>query len=269
MSNVYTVSGLCFAYEDAGVLFEISFDVHQGAFFTIIGPNGSGKSTLLSLMAGIMRSPEGRIRFFDAPIENFSRKKLASMIGYVPQQIDPDIPFTVEEVVLFGRTPHLGIFGIETRQDIEAAKRAMEYTGIEHLARRRLDRLSGGERQRVVIARALCQEPEVLLLDEPTASLDISHQVRIMDILAALKKEQNITVIMVSHDINLAAMYCDTFLLLSSGRVVAKGSAGEVLRFDALEKAYGWPVLVSENPLGGMPQITPVPGRFLDPEKRW
>jgi iron complex transport system ATP-binding protein len=139
----------------------------------------------------------------------------------------------------------------------------MAITEVAHLADRKLDQLSGGEQQRVFIARALCQEPEIILLDEPTASLDISHQIRVMDLMEKLKIEKKVTVVMVSHDVNLAAMYGDKLLLLRSGEIASLGLPPEVLTFQNLEDTYGCKVLVDENPLGRSPRVTPVPKKFL------
>jgi len=181
----------------------------------------------------------------------------------MPQTIPLDFPFTVAEVVLMGRSSRLSLLQMEGRSDLEKAREAMERSHVVHLAGRSMDRLSGGERQRVFLAQALCQEPRLLLLDEPTAALDLAHQVHLMDLLEELRREEEITIIMVSHDINLAAMYGDTILLLKDGRSVGQGPPTGVLTFDALEAAYGCAVLVDDSPLGPFPRVTPVPRRYL------
>ncbi len=142
----------------------------------------------------------------------------------------------------------------------------MAFTEIDHLAHRRIDQLSGGERQRVFIARAICQEPEIILLDEPTAALDIAHQLRVMDLMEKMKSDKQITVVMVSHDINLAAMYADSLMLMKAGRLITYGAPGDVLSYQTLETAYGCPLLVDKSPLGEMPRVTPVPGRYIRPD---
>jgi iron complex transport system ATP-binding protein len=169
----------------------------------------------------------------------------------------------VEEAVLMGRAPHQNVLGIPQDRDIETTRQAMAITEVTHLADRKLDQLSGGEQQRVFIARALCQEPEIILLDEPTASLDISHQIRVMDLMEKLKIEKEVTVVMVSHDVNLAAMYGDRLLLLRNGEIASLGLPHEVLTFRNLEATYGCKVLVDESPLGKSPRVTPVPRKFL------
>jgi iron complex transport system ATP-binding protein len=174
-----------------------------------------------------------------------------------------DFPFSVMQTVLMGRYPHLGVLGIEGETDLAVARRALEFTGMTHLADRKMDQLSGGERQRAFIARALCQEPKLLLLDEPTAALDLAHQGRVMDLMEQLKREAGATVLMVSHDVNLAAMYADRLLLLQEGKIIALGTPREVMTYEILESVYGCPLLVDETSLDRLPRITLVPRRFL------
>jgi len=168
-------------------------------------------------------------------------------------------------LVLMGRSPYLGILGMEHPEDMERARRAMDFTDVSSLAHRKLDQLSGGERQRVMIARAICQEPRIILLDEPTASLDLAHQVRVMDLMERLRDEKGVTILMVSHDINLAALYGNRLMLLKEGRVLSIGPPAEVLTFQTLESAYGCPLLVDKSPLGDFQRVTLVPQKFIDP----
>jgi len=263
MNPVITVTKLNYAYGDISVLRDISFQIQRSDFFIIIGPNGSGKTTLLRLLAGIISPGDGRIDVLGDSIEDYTRKSLARKIAYVSQTVPVDFPFTVSEVVLMGRSPHLGMLGLEKEKDLVTAKQAMEFTELDHLADRRMNQLSGGECQRVFIARAICQETDIILLDEPTASLDLAHQTRIMDLMEKLQKERDITVVMVSHDVNLAAMYGKTLLLLKEGQIVSRGKTDEVLTFQTLEAAYGCTLLVDESPLGRFPRVTPVPGRLM------
>ncbi len=257
------IKNLSYAYEDLQVLEDLSFSVNKGEFFVVIGPNGSGKTTLVKLIAGLLRPKRSEVRIMGEDIRSYGRKSLARQIAFVPQNVPLDFPFTVSDVVLFGRAPHLGTFGLESENDIKLADQAMAFTEVDHLARRRMDQLSGGERQRVFIARAICQEPEIIILDEPTAALDIAHQMRIMDLMEKMKQEKSITAIMVSHDINLAAMYADTLLLLKNGRLFKWGPPDEILSYETLEPVYGCPLLVDESPLGRLPRVTPVPGRYI------
>ena len=268
MKTAVEVKDLRYTYGKTPVLKDLSFLVRAGDFFVIIGPNGSGKTTLMKLMSRITGLQRGEITVFGRPITDYSRRALARTIAYVPQSTPIDFPFTVTQVVLMGRSPHLGMLAFEGNNDRNLAMKAISYTGIEHLAHRKLDQLSGGERQRVFIARAICQQPRIILLDEPTASLDLAHQVRIMDLMESLKTETGVTVIMVSHDVNLAAMYGDRLLLLRDGDVVNMGSPAEVLNFQTLEDAYGCKLLVDQSPLGRFPRVTPVPQKFLEAGKR-
>ena len=200
----------------------------------------------------------------DPGSDNDTYRALARRIAYVPQSAPVAFAFSVLQVVLMGRAPHLGLLGFEGEADLQSARQAMQMTGIQHLADRRLDQLSGGEQQRVLIARAICQQPRILLLDEPTAALDLAHQVRIMDVLERLKNEKQVTVVMVSHDLNLAAMYADQVMLLDRGRPASLGPPGQVLDFAVLEKVYGCTLLVDRSPLGEYPRVHLVPGRYLD-----
>lgn len=257
------VKDLNHSYGDAPVLKHLDFAVQKGKFFVVIGPNGSGKTTLMKILAGILEPVSGRMELLGRPFYQYSRKSLARTVAFVPQTVPVDFPFTVTELVLMGRTPYLGILGLERERDLEIARRAIAFTGVEHLAHRKLDQLSGGERQRVFVARAVCQEPQVILLDEPTASLDLAHQVRLMDLMEKLKQEKGVTVVMVSHDVNLAAMYGDALLLLNRGRIVRLGPPEKVITFQILEEVYGCALLVDQSPLGDFPRVTPVPGKFI------
>lgn len=258
-----TVKNLDCFYGDIQALKDLSFSVTKGDFFIIIGPNGSGKTTLMKVMAGILKPKNGRLKILNRTVESYARKDLARTMAFVPQMMPVDFPFSVMEVVLMGRSPYMGMLGVEQEEDLKIAEQALTFTGINHLARRKLDQLSGGEQQRVFIARAISQEPEIMLLDEPTASLDLAHQIRLMDLMEKLKKEKGITVVMVSHDVNLAAMYSDRLLLLNKGEMVCLGPPDEVLTFQTLEAAYGCTLLVDESPLGRVPRITPVPQKYI------
>jgi len=265
MKKVIEARRLSYSYGDLPVLGDLSFSVFQGDFFVVIGPNGSGKTTLLKCISRILRPRAGRLEILGRPLQHYSRRSLARSIALVPQTTPVDFPFTVTEVVLMGRSPHLGLLGVEHQQDLDMARQAMEFTGVLSLAHRRVDELSGGERQRAMIARAICQEPQIILLDEPTASLDLAHQVRIMDLMEQLRDERQVTIVMVSHDINLAALYGSRLMLLKEGRILSLGSPSEVLTFQTLEAAYECPLLVDKSPLGDFQRVTLVPQKFIDP----
>jgi len=263
MSPAVLVKHLQVSYGRQPVLRDLSFEVPEGAFFIIIGPNSSGKTTLLRAIAGTVQPQQGQVEIWGDPVSHFSKKALARLIAVVPQRVATDIPFTVQEVVLMGRSPHVGWMGLEQQKDLDLAVEAMTFTNVAHLAQRALSQLSGGELQRVIIARAICQQPRLLLLDEPTAALDPAHQVGIMDLMAQLQEERGLTVVMVSHDLNLAAMYGVQLLLLKEGKTIQSGRPADVLTYALLEQTYGCPVLVDENPLGRVPRVTLVPRRFL------
>jgi len=257
------VQNLSHAYGNLPVLNNITFSVSKGDFFIIIGPNGSGKTTLMKVISGILKPQNGQLEIMGRSIDNYTRKNLAQTIAFVPQTIPVDFPFTVTEIVLMGRSPYLGMLGLEQEIDLEIAQQAINFTGIEHLAHRKLDQLSGGEQQRVFIARAICQQPQVILLDEPTSSLDLAHQVRLMDLMERLKADKGVTVVMVSHDVNLAAMYGNRLLLLNQGQIMRLGTPEEVLTFQTLEETYGCTLLVDKSPLGKIPRVTLVPRKFM------
>jgi len=262
MNTAITTKNLSHSFGEDLVLKNVSFQVPKQDFFIIIGPNGSGKTTLMKIISGILKPRNGELKIQNRSIDQYHRKALARTIAFVPQMTFADFPFTVTEIVLMGRSPYLGILGLEEEKDMEIARQAIAFTGLENLAHRKLDQLSGGEQQRVFIARAICQEPDIILLDEPTASLDLAYQVRIMDLMEQLKNEKGITVVMVSHDVNLAAMYADHLLLLHKGQVLCQGLPDEVITFQTLEAAYGCTILVDESPLGKSPRVTLVPRKY-------
>lgn len=189
-------------------------------------------------------------------------------MAIVPQQIEVGFPFTVADTVIMGRTPHLGFLGMESPEDFHIADEAMKFTDVAHLSERKLYQLSGGELQRVIIARAICQQPEIILLDEPTTALDPAHQLKIMDLMERLRQQNNTTIIMVSHDLNLASMYGDRLLLLKDGQVIKSGDPQTVLNKTLLEQCYGCRMHVDQNPLGHVARITPVPDKYLHLQKQ-
>jgi iron complex transport system ATP-binding protein len=267
LNSAIDIKNLSHSYDSLVVLNNLSFSIQKGDFFIIIGPNGSGKTTLLKIISGLVKLQQGDLKILDQSLQSYTRKALAKNIAYVPQMVSMDFPFSAMDLVLMGRSPHLGPLGLGQEKDVEIAKKAMAFTGVEHLGSRKLEQLSGGEQQRVFIARAICQAPEVILLDEPTASLDLAHQVRIMDMMEKLKNERNVTVVMVSHDVNLAAMYGENLLLLKEGGIVGMGRPEEVITYQALEKAYGCTILVDESPVGEYPRVTLVPQKHMLADK--
>lgn len=268
MSKLIDIQCVSLKYGPHTVIQDVSVEIDEGAFFVIIGPNGAGKTSLLKAIAGLHPLAEGGIQIQQRPIVAYSRKELARTLALVPQQINADFPFTVTETVLMGRYPHLGLLAVEGRHDLEFARQAMEFTEVSHLADRRLGQLSGGERQRVIIARAICQQSKILLLDEPTASLDPAHQLRIMDLMERLRQQELVTIVMVSHDLNLASSYADRLLLLKDGVVENIGTPRQVLTQEQLSKSYGCELLVDENPLLGTPRISLVSEKVAETMRR-
>jgi iron complex transport system ATP-binding protein len=253
------------------ILDDISFHVQEGEVLGVVGPNGSGKTSLLKVLARLMTPQQGRINLFSQDLAAKAQREVACVVGVVPQDSQMLFPFTVAESVLMGRFPHqsrdrwIGGFGCESRDDLAIAEQAMMTMDIVHLAHRSVTDLSGGERQRTVIARALAQTPKVLLLDEPTAFLDLQHQVEICSVLRRLRDEGGLTVVLVSHDLNLVSQYCDRILLLDRGQIVRLGDPDEVIEPEVLESVYRCRVLVDRHPSTGLPRIT-LPGRQLSGE---
>jgi iron complex transport system ATP-binding protein len=247
-------------YADNIVLKGISFNVKKGEFIGIIGPNGSGKTTLLKTLSHIIRPFKGNILLEGKDIHSLSALALARNLAMVGQGMFSIFSFTTEEIVLMGRSPYIGLLGHEKKQDIEKVNRVLEITGLTCFKNKPIDELSSGERQRVLIARALAQEPKLLLLDEPTAHLDIGYQTDILDLVSALKDNEHLTVICVLHDLNLASQYCDKLVLLENGRIAGFDTPENILRYDTLEKVFNARCLVDERVLAGKPIVIPYRG---------
>ena len=255
MNSVITLNHIYFSYGEQPVLHDISFSLTGGIITGIIGPNGSGKSTLLKLISAIYQPVSGTIEVAGKPLSHWSRRELSQQIAVVPQDTYVPFNYTVAEIIMMGRTPYLGMFGFEKKHDIEIALSIMETTHTLNLSDRYFDQLSGGERQRVLIARALVQEPKILLLDEPTTHLDINHQWEIMELVTRLNQEQQITVLMVTHDLNLAAFYCQHLVLIAQGEFITEGKPKDVIQYDHLKKAYGIRPVITQHPETGDPVI--------------
>lgn len=259
MKSACAVDKLSFRYGHTPVLEDISFSAAAGKILALAGPNGSGKSTLLRLLAGLETPDFGTIRLFDQEAQKLSPRERARRVAYMPQLMQDDLPFTAQQLVSLGRSPWQNSLGFEKELDQNIVREAMRYVDVERLASRQMSQLSGGERQRVSLARALCQQPELFLLDEPTAALDYGHQIQIMDMLGKLRSEQSTGIILVSHDINLAAMYADEIMLLKKGRIVAFGAPAKVLTQKNVTFVYSCPMLVDINPCTQTPRISPLP----------
>jgi iron complex transport system ATP-binding protein len=266
--KAYQVQSLRFQYHLLSqghanwVLDGLTFDVDAGEILGIVGPNGSGKTSLLKLLAKVLRPHVGDMALFGRDLGTMPQVEVARIVAFVPQESPQIFSFTVMETVLMGRYPHhrgtkwSAGFGWESAEDVLIAEQAMQSTDLTHLAGRSVMDLSGGERQRCMIARALAQAPRVLLLDEPTAFLDLQHQMEICAIVRRLKEERGLTVVLVSHDLNLASQYSDRILMLKAGTLFRLGTPQEVIGVDVLRAVYGCNVLVDRHPESGVPRVT-------------
>jgi iron complex transport system ATP-binding protein len=253
-----SLQNLGFAYDSQPVLEGITLELGDGEILALVGPNGSGKSTLLRNIAGILRPTRGAIYLDCKFIARLTPRELARLLGAVEQERHVGFDFTVRELVELGRLPHLGRLERLGPKDYDAVQRAMELTHLEEFADRPISTLSGGERQRAFLAIALAQEPKALLLDEPTAHLDINYQLEIMEIIRE-RANAGLTVIMALHDLNLAAHYADRMALLHRGRILALGRPEEVLTPERIKEAFGVEVAVARIPLIGAPQVQLIP----------
>ncbi|MCZ6635266.1 MAG: ABC transporter ATP-binding protein [bacterium] len=257
MSEILQTHALTCGYSGPPILQDITFDLHAGEFLGVIGPNGCGKSTLIRALTGILSPESGTVELNGQDIANLSSKEIARTLAVIPQDTTVHFDFTVLEMALMGRTPHLSRLQRAGQSDYECALEALRRTDLLPLKDRPVTELSGGERQRAIIARALAQKPEILLLDEPDSHLDIGHQIEIFDLLCELNQTQNLTLLCVSHDLNLAATYCQRLLLMEKGRVVADGRPETVLTSDRISSLYRVDAAVYPNPVTGTLQVTP------------
>lgn len=237
------------------VLKNIDTTIYHGECFGIIGPNGSGKSTLVKLLSGADSEYEGEITYHQRKLSSYTRKQLARQIAVLQQEALPPIGFTVQEVIEMGRYPYQNWLGEDTEDSGSIIENIIRELDLGHLVDRPIDRLSGGERQRVALAKTAAQQPELLMLDEPTTYLDIGYQQQMMEYIRKWQQRSNLTVIAVLHDLNLAALYCDRIMVLHNGRVVETGTPEEVFREDLLEEVYGIRPAIVRHPVSGVPQI--------------
>ena len=242
----------------AFALHDVSVAVQRGSLTGLLGPNGCGKTTLLRLMAGVLHPDQGTVTLSGRPLRGISRRELARHVAVVPQETHPAFDYSVLEMALMGRHPHLGVFQLEGPEDIAIAQESLAATGTAHLASRPYATLSGGEKQRVVIAGALAQSPEVLLLDEPTASLDLAYQLEVASLLSRLNRDRGVTMVLATHDLNLAASLCDSLVLLRAGRVLAKGATRDVLTGALVQQLYNVEADVRFHDAAGHLTVVPI-----------
>ena len=238
----------------------VSLEIRAGEMVALLGPNGSGKSTLLSIAIGALKSDRGEVLFDNRPIAMFSRREIAQRMAMVAQQGDIRFPMTALEYVLTGRFAYTNAVGFDSPRDVEIAMQALGDTDAAQFAHRRFNQLSSGERQRVALARSLAQQPRLLLLDEPTANADISHQLSLLDLVHELTRERDFGALIVTHEINLAAEFADRMALIKDGRLVGSGSPHEVMTADLLSGLFETPLFVDRHPLSGAPVVSWVRG---------
>jgi iron complex transport system ATP-binding protein len=259
------VDSVSFSYDRGGrnrrpalVLDEVSFEVAQGSIVGLLGPNGAGKTTLLRTVAGMLAPRSGRVTLNGVPIGRLTRRELARQVAVVPQETHTTFDFAVLDIVLMGRYPHLGTFELEAAADLEIAREALAATGTAALQSRPFSTLSGGEKQRVVIASALAQASDVLLLDEPTVSLDLGYQFEIASLLRRLNSVRGTTMVVCTHDLTLAAALCRRVVLLKQGRVLAQGATEETLTASNIRALYGIEADVQFHPRAGHLTVVPI-----------
>jgi iron complex transport system ATP-binding protein len=250
-----------FSFGDSDILKEISFRAAEGKLIGVIGPNGSGKTTLLKTLSRVLKPKKGIVYLKGEEISGLSHRQIAKKMAVVPQDTTVNFDFTAYEIVLMGRTPHIGRLDRESPGDRRVARDIMELTNTSELGDRLITTLSGGERQKVIIAKALTQEPRVLLLDEPTANLDICNQIEIMELIRDAVVSKQITAIMAIHDINLAARYCNEMILLKDGKIFAKGLPKDILTRENIKEVFDVLSVVNGNPADGSVYVVPLSPR--------
>lgn len=250
-----SINSLHVAYDKQDVLQDLNLQLDRGELLGLIGPNGSGKTSLIRALSGVIKPTAGEIYIEGKELSTFSEGARARLLAVVPQSAQLPPAFTVFECVALGRTPHLAWLGRLGQSDLKHIQQAMQAAEISHLSNRRAGELSGGEQQRVILARALAQACPILLLDEPTAHLDLHHQVSLLGLVRRMAKDQKLAVLVAMHDLNLAALYADRLVLLVEGRIRASGTPAEVLTTDILQAAYQIPLHVHPNPQHGTPWV--------------
>jgi iron complex transport system ATP-binding protein len=254
---------VCFGYDGHEVVHEVSLAIAPGDLVALVGPNGSGKTTLLKLLSGGRSPGSGDVVLHGRPLKRYPARERARRIAVVPQHTDPGLTFRVRELVEMGRTPHTGLLALLSPQDAGAVDRALSLTATDELAGRRFCELSGGEQQRVVLAMALAQESDFILLDEPTVHLDLLHQYELLELLRRLHRERQVGVLAVLHDLNLAALYFNRIAVLSRGRLIGEGPPADILHSTDVLRVFEAPLQVIDHPMTGTPQVLLRPNATL------
>ncbi|OGQ99397.1 MAG: iron ABC transporter [Deltaproteobacteria bacterium RIFOXYD12_FULL_55_16] len=252
----FALAGVSFAYGPTPAIAELDISLAPGRFYGVVGPNGCGKTTFLDLLTGGKKPDQGSVTFMGQPVADYRRRDLARLLALVPQDFVIDFAFTVQEVVLMGRHPHIGRFASPAAEDWRQVEAAMAAIGISHFQERYVNELSGGEKQRVVVARALAQQTPYLLFDEATSSLDVRYTMQIFNEAKRLVKEEGRTVVAVIHNLNLAAAYCDELICMQGGKVAACGPSDTVLTPELIQKVFGVESRVAFDEFSNSQQIS-------------
>lgn len=265
MPPAISLQQISFSYRTQAVLQDITLEIPRQSFLALIGPNGSGKTTLLRVMSKALRPQQGAVLLDGRPLGSFSARDLAQKLAVISSEQHFEFPFSVADVVAMGRFPHLNRLEGMSDRDWQIVDDAMERTSVLDFRNRSISQLSSGEKQRVLIARAIAQQPSILMLDEPNAHLDINHQIAIFSLLRTLNRQQQITIIVVLHDLSAAAAFCETMVLLHRGQIVRTGTPAEVITEELIRQTYGAEVSVFPSPVGGFPQIAFGPAGEVGP----
>lgn len=270
MSAIISLEGVWFRYPGREIFANLNFSLEKGEILGLIGPNSSGKTTLLKLMDGLLYPQQGRVLLHDRDLRSLTRRQVARHIAVVPQEVEIPFSFSVGEIVLMGRAPYLKRLGWEKSRDLKIAHEAMVLTDVVDLENRIFRELSQGEKQRVLIARALAQEAEVVLMDEPTSHLDLNHQIEVYELIQQLNWQKKLTVLHISHDLNLAAEFSHRLVLLHKGTIFVTGKPEEVITEENIRQVYEIEVMIEKNPISGAPRIMPLGAvaKKGGPEKR-
>ncbi len=258
MPSIIEMKSIDFRYPGRDIFLNLNLSIEEGEILGLIGPNSSGKTTLLKLADGLLFPQRGEVLFRGNNLRHLTRSHLAREVAVVPQEMEVPFAFVVKEIVLMGRSPYLSRFGWETEKDLEIARQSMALADVAQLEDRPFAELSQGEKQRVLLARALAQEPKVILLDEPTSHLDLNHQVEIHELIRRLNREKNLTVLNISHDLDLAAEYSHRIVLMKRGAIDCVGNPSQVITEENIRRVYEIQVMVETNPISGAPRVIPV-----------
>lgn len=256
--SVLSIRDLSWSYDDKEIISDINLEVEKGKFYAIVGPNGSGKTTLLKNILRHLDLKKNKIFIHDKDLVSYSHRALAMELSSVPQNTEISYDFSVYDIVMMGRSPYIKRFSSETDEDCRIVKNAMEITDTWQLRESNIQEISGGERQRVIIARAIAQESQIMLLDEPIANLDMNHQIQVLDTVKRLCSEHKLTVVVVLHDLNIASQYADKMIFLKDGRVIEIGEPENILRESLISKVYGNNFHLMKNPITNKPLIIPI-----------